>query len=254
MRYSSLLSCIVISLLIICSSRAALACSDSDYKDKLTGLCLPKASSVLPNPVNSIPSILVAVTTGDPAKIAEAVGSVYLNSGACTGCTYAAQKIFPKLSKEQVNLIAGEGFLTFVGTGDPVITFVDVATNTAHQASLADDSSQGGPSVPRVVPRGPKQYSATADCILGRANEVYAGWKDAPVLTDVATGTPSTFPNVDLLEGDAIAVKSRLCDEWNDASTGQTAKAQASLVYKRNKLVTQPNPNLIKFFLIGTGS
>ena len=241
----------LVFLTAIVATTPASACGECEYEDGFLKICLPKASCIIPNPVKTIPTVIEAIASGDPKKIAEAVGATYLQSTGCIGCNYAAQKVFPQLSESQINLIAGEGLLTFLVTGEPVLVIVDMAQNTARQISLAAPPANGGPIPPPPPARGVKQYTAGAECIIIRGKEIYAGWKTPPVMIDTATGAQLTFPDVDLRKGDIVNVTSRLCSEWDNPETGQTSVSQISFIYDRNQVITEPNANLIKYFLFG---
>jgi hypothetical protein len=57
-----------------------------------------------------------AVVSGNPQKAEQALGTLLLQSPNCLGCEQLAHVVVPQLSTDQIDKIAGQGALTFVGT------------------------------------------------------------------------------------------------------------------------------------------
>jgi hypothetical protein len=150
-----------------------------------------------------------AITHGDGQKVKEAIGDAFLTSPNCLGCKQFAQTVFPNLTPEQIDRIAGEGVLTFVGTQDPVLLVVDVANNIVRETSLKPGPQPPIPPAPTTTAPSPKVYTSGATCMLEKDRIVWVGWKDTPMVTN---SNGQSFPlfssGVSLQDGDIINVTS----------------------------------------------
>jgi hypothetical protein len=252
MRILQILVAVVAAVSFVGVVHPALACGPCEYEDGLLKICMPKGGCLLPkNPLQDIPKVIDALKSGDPKKMSEAVGGVLTNSPGCIGCTYVAGKIAPTLGADQINYIVGEGFLTFLATDDPVLVVIDVTTNLATQLSLKHQGD-AVPAPPPPPARGHKTYSVEVDCIVQQKGKTtYAGSKKAPVLTDKSSGKVFTFPEVDLLDGDGLAVTAvRECKELNDPAKGSVALKSSTFSFEYSKVVPG-GASLLKYWLVG---
>lgn len=229
--------------------RTANACGRCEYRDSL-GLCLPYDRCVIPQVIQSIPTVQAlkvvdAIITGDERKIRESIGSAVINSG-CPLCTSVAHTILPNLSDQQINSIAGDGVLVWLATGDPVIVAIDLGTNIANAQSVrGPEEGPGATTQAQPVPgRHPPTYTATAECLSRNDLAKYvAGWKSPPEFTDEA-GNKGTFPDVDLRPGDTVVVTAPPCQKWEGSIATAAINFEAT-TYIAGK------PEQIKFFIYG---
>jgi len=158
----------------------------------------------------------------------KALGDVVHNSPACIGCTVLTSSVLENLSKDQINKIVGEGFLTFVGTGNPVLVFIDVATNVIKESQASPPAKNPFSPPSSEIKR---KYSGSADCILKEknGNRIMAGWKNAPILTG-EDGVAYKYPLIALNEGDTIKLNAAICSQLNN--NNQTAIGNVTITYK----------------------
>jgi hypothetical protein len=192
-----------------------------------------------------------AVASGDPHKVQSALGAIVLNSPSCLGCTQLAQAA-THLSTDQINTLAGEGTLTFLTTGDPVLVIVDTTAGVAAEMHMSKTEAAALPSSGQSnnAPRSPLSYNANPDCVIEYKDQVWAGWKDSPVLSDLS-GKNFTFPRVNLSPGDLIHLHARQCSEMDNPSTGVHAVADAVLSYQTDNIVPVEKASTIVYFLVG---
>lgn len=215
------------------------------------GTVLDPQKKGLPNldPIPHATNLAQGIVTGNQAQAREGLGGLLLNSPGCLGCAQIAQQVVPQLSPQQINRIAGTGFLTFLATGEPVLVLVSVSTAVATELRLGapQPSPPGPPASP--TPRPPQTYTATATCMVERNGEVWAGWSGAAVLTNSAQ-LSFTYPSVSLVAGDTLVVTSPDCG-WTDPSTSQVTLLQATFRYTRVQSTPNEQPEAIKLFLVG---
>jgi hypothetical protein len=82
--------------------------------------------------------------------------------------------MLPNISDGQVDKAVGEGFLTYVGTGDPVLVAIDVA----HNLATAEPVGGGDASPPFASPtpnqsRAKQTYTAKATLLVGQMLMTY---------------------------------------------------------------------------------
>lgn len=232
---------------------ASKKCGPCEYKDSF-GLCLPKGGCVIQqlNPVEQTKravKVIDAISRGNPKEVASALGAALIDSPGCLACRSVAHNILPNLTDEQINGVAGRGFLTYLATGDPVLVVIDVAANIARQSSIKPTSPPPNLTA-RPQNRQQKNYAAHADCMSVMPDgKVYAGWKESPSLT-AEDKKPFRYPEVDLFPGDIIEITAPLCASWDDKTTNVRALRSARLRYEGPSTVPG-SKDAIKWFLIG---
>jgi hypothetical protein len=260
MSYKYMLVFVLVCIGFTFNTNIAYACGQCGYSDSL-GICWPYDKCVIPkvlnqlNPVTQAQAVLgigAAVVTGDPKKVTQAVGNALVQSPNFLGCMSVAHAILPNLTDAQINQAIGDGFLTFVATGDPVLVTVDVATNIASQQPVKADDTPTPPAAPSAPPahRKQKTYTATAQCLIEyKDGTVYGAWRDPATFTDTS-GHPHVFPAVDLLKDDIVTLTAPICASWSSPSTGQVSVTSATLKFVRVNPLTG-DAKTIKWFIYG---
>jgi hypothetical protein len=232
-------------------------CGPCEYRDGLTGQCLPKGGCIVEqlNPVTQVQKVITlatAVASGDTAAIKQSLGNVLITSPNCLGCQSVVHNVLPNLSDVQINAAVGEGFLVYLATGDPVLVTIDAATNIASQQNVRNQQPQlPDPSRSSATKRATRSYSATATCLVKKKGDsyVYAAWK-APAIFTGAGGTKFQYPDIDLLAGDILTITAPICPSWNDSKQGQESITSAKFKFEAVSSLTG-KPEAIKWFAYG---
>lgn len=230
----------------------AKACGDCEYREGITGVCLPKSGCIIPKPdviIKQTLSVIEAIASGDPKKVEQAVGDALVNSTGCLGCSYAAQKILPNVPKETINQAVGRGFFVFLGTGDPLLVFVAVADALQHPVATKRSPV---PLPPPPAERGTITFTSAVACIVQRQNEVHAGLLANTAMKNEKTGQTGSFPDVDLQIGDIVDLTAPYCPSWNDPSQGAESKTSARMIYTGSTTIPGEGPNRIRYVLSGS--
>lgn len=255
-----------IRIFFLCSTFAtnsAFACGPCEYSDSL-GICWPYDKCVIPkvanqlNPITSVKnaiSVAVAVASGDPKQITQAVGNSLIQSPACLGCASVAHTLLPNLSDAQINEAVGTGFLTFIGTGDPVLVTLSVATNIATQQPVKQPATAQTPGPSGRNPaihasRTTQTYVAKAECLVTyKDGTAYAVWRDPATFTDTK-GESHLYPTVDLVKNDIVTLTAPICPAWNNPTTGQLSVTSVSLKFEAVNSLTG-DAKTLKWFVYG---
>jgi hypothetical protein len=228
----------IITILSLSVSHYAIACGECEYSDNL-GICWPYDKCVVKqlNPVEQgkkIVKLAVAIGSGDSNKIKESLGDVLVNSPTCLACRSAAHTVLPNLTDAQINTVVGEGFLVFVGTGDPYLVTIDVAQNIATQQKIERSADPTpAPIAPPPKSRKPKTYKVAAECLLRYSGnkKVYAAWRSPSVFTG-EDAKAHQFPDIDLIAGDTIVATSPVCPTWHNPAQGQESLTSAKFKFE----------------------
>ena len=235
------LKCITATMLLTSSS--VIACPEGYYSDDF-GICWPDSGYIERkgrqaaeeaarnmNPATQAGRIIAlgqAIISGDRDRMVKALGDTVINSPGCIGCSVLTTTVINNLSKDQINKIVGEGYLTFIITGNPVLVFIDVGTNILKESQVTPPAQNPFSQPPSEIKR---QYSGNADCILKEinSNRIMAGWKSAPVLTG-KDGDAYTYPLIALNEGDTLILHAPICSQLNN--NVQTSVGEIIMKYK----------------------
>jgi hypothetical protein len=241
------------------------ACGPCEYEDGILKICMPKGDCIIPpalvppNPLTVIVTVADAIKSGNVSELKRTVGEVVMSSTAVCGfgCKYVTTTILPNATPEQLHSIAGEGFLTYLASGDPILVAIDVGANVAQAQKVgaprtAPPVAASG-AAPKPTPkRGTKKYTATAKCMSkwkGK-NTVYAFWTD-PAAFVGTDGSNHQFPTIDLLPGDILTVTSPKCPGFVDTASGGVSLETATFKYA--KVDSQPGPaERLKWIIVGT--
>ncbi len=222
----------------------AYACGDNEYRGAF-GWCYPKIGGVVGQGAE-------AAKHGDLDGFAKALGDVAI-ARTCPACAILGQNVVSRQDRETISTIVGRGIIIFTSQNPiPALLLLDSA-NRASTVPLAPQQppiSSSSPPPARVA----KNYTVVTKAACLVANDggtITGGWVTAPVLIDVSSGQPSTFPEVDLQKGDVIHATATPCDEASKAKLADnTPLTEASFSYEYPNTVPGA-PSVMKFFLTG---
>lgn len=243
---------------ILLSSTASLAwsCGECEYEDDL-GICWTKGGCIIKQ-LNPIPQIgkavtlAVAIVQGDGDKIKATLGDVLINSPGCIGCLALAHNVLPNLTDDQIKSVVGQGFLTFMVTGDPILVTIDVATNIATQQGIKPKKPELPLATqPIATPRNPKVYTLLGICMIQKAGDpnIYAAWRGPAAFIDPA-GVSHIHPDVDLATGDTLIITAPPCPQMDDGNHGQKSIESATLTFDSVSSLAG-TPETLKWWVYG---
>lgn len=237
----------------------AQACGPCEYSDSL-GICWPYDKCVIDqvNPVTQAKKVVKlaqAIASGSSSDITQSLGDVLISSPNCLGCRSVAHTVLPAMTDAQINEAIGRGFLVYVGTGDPVLVAIDVASNLATEQKVKKKpAALPAPAADAPKERKPKTYSAKAECLIQYKDQptIYAAWKEPASFTG-EDGKDYTYPNIDLLEGDTLKISAPVCPTWHRPSLGQESITSAKFKFEAVSPLAG-KPETIKWFVYGPKS
>jgi hypothetical protein len=241
MKFVSLVTA-VISLLFVALVSPAFACEEGQSEGAF-GWCYPNVGG-------TVGQTFQAAKKGDLNTVAKGLGDVTIVA-VCPMCAAAGKALLDKNDQALVSTIIGRGLLlTGVGV-PPTLVLFDAAGNVAHAIQA---KHQPPPIITPPPPgRGKLTYKAitiAACAVKADDGQIAVGWTSAPVLVNVANGTQSTFPNVDLQEKDIVHASANPCPDASVAKGG-TSLVDVSLVYSYSQTIPGPEAQ-IKYLFIGT--
>jgi hypothetical protein len=222
-------------------ANVAVACPPHQSRGAL-GWCYPEIGGVVGQTTE-------ALKHGDINTFAKGIGDIALTFG-CPPCAIVGQVALSKQDRALISTVAGRGLILY-SVGVPPVFIVADAANTVSAARLAP------PPQPVIAPQSPapqrghktyKVITQAACLVAGDDGRISAGWVSAPTLVDVSNGIPSTFPDVDLVEGDIISVTAEPCTE-SDVK-GNAAATSGTFTYSYANTIPGPATRM-KFFLSG---
>ncbi|MGY8527595.1 hypothetical protein [Paracidovorax citrulli] len=198
-------------------------------------------------------NIAGSVINGDVKSLSQNVGAL-ISKGTCKSCALAGATIVSSNDKAFIEAVVGRGFLVFVTTGSPSLVIADAATNLAKNFELTRPPPNPLQPAP-PADRGRRTFriaEGLCSVLLEENNFVTVGWVTPPVLIS-SDGGSSTFPGVDLVQGDIleIDVMNKLAD-CPAPPKGQSRPSKVRMTYEYSQLIPTAQPGAMTIALIGT--
>jgi hypothetical protein len=232
---------VLLTVMISFTTTSAMACQDGYYSDSF-GICWPYDQTIgkqaeenldVKKQIGRVIALGDAILSGDRDRMASALGDAVLNAPGCIGCSALTTTVLQKLSKDQINKIVGEGFLTFVATGNPTLVVIDVAQKIIRESQITPPAENPFGKQPPPVSR---KYTGKANCIMQEKNGdgVMAAWISNPELTG-EDGAVYKYPTLEISLGDNVKLTAPLCTQYNN--NNQTSITSVNLKYKYSNTI-----------------
>jgi len=228
------------SLGLLAISNSANACAEDEYQGAF-GWCYRKIGGVVGQTAEG-------AKHGDWDTFSKGIGDIAITT-TCPACAVLGQAVLSRQDRAAVSTIAGRGLILYSIGLPPSLVFVDAGVKaiplTAPQQPVSTPAPEAAPS------RAKKTYKVAtqAACVVVAGDgRLSAGWLSAPALIDASTGTASTFPAVDLMDGDIISVTAEPCAEAD--IKGNKALTFGTFSYEYSNMLPSQGPRM-KYFLSG---